>query len=140
MVRKQKLERERGQNLVEFALLVPLLCLLLIGAIQFGLIVQQYLAVVHFTREVARYASVNAGDTDDELRDYARSVAPSSLSWSALSISFSPSAGSRVSGGEMEVGVSYDLTSRLFIPQSFFGWQVPTTLPPYTVTMRIENL
>ncbi len=50
---------EQGQELVEFALLLPLLMLLLLGVIEFGLAVMRYNAVANVGREVARYAIVH---------------------------------------------------------------------------------
>ena len=50
---------EQGQELVEFALLLPLLMLLLLGVMEFGLAVMRYNAVANVGREVARYAIVH---------------------------------------------------------------------------------
>lgn len=138
-------EMRWGQAMVEFAVIVPILCLLLIGAVQFGIIVQQYIAVVHFSREVARYAALNAGKTDDQISSAMASRVPASLVKSKLTYSFDPSytggtlPEARYTGNPIAVGLHYDLSGRIFLPTSFFGWQIPTTLPRYTVTMRIEQ-
>jgi Flp pilus assembly protein TadG len=50
---------ERGQELVEFALILPLLLLLLFGIIEFGIVVYRYNLIAHMGREVARYGSIN---------------------------------------------------------------------------------
>ncbi len=50
---------ERGASLVEFALLAPLLLLLLLGMIEFGWLFAQNLDVRHGAREGARLAAVN---------------------------------------------------------------------------------
>ncbi len=50
---------ERGQELVEFALLLPLLLLLLFGIIEFGIAVLAYNTISNVGREVARYGVVN---------------------------------------------------------------------------------
>ncbi|MCS7007402.1 MAG: pilus assembly protein [Thermoleophilia bacterium] len=50
--------REGGQALVEFALVVPLLLLLIMGIIQFGMVFKDYLALVDATRIGGRQASV----------------------------------------------------------------------------------
>lgn len=52
-------ERSRGATLVEFALIAPLLFLLLFGIIEFGWAFLQYLDVRHGAREGARLAAVN---------------------------------------------------------------------------------
>jgi Flp pilus assembly protein TadG len=48
-----------GQELVEFALLLPLLLLLLFGLIEVGLVVLNYNTVANIGREVARYGTIN---------------------------------------------------------------------------------
>lgn len=52
--------RQRGVALAEFALIVPLLFLLLFGIIEFGWAFGQHLDVRHGAREGARLAAVNA--------------------------------------------------------------------------------
>lgn len=55
---------ERGQDLVEFALILPLLLLMLFGIIEFGIAVWKYNTISNVGREVARYGAVHA-DPDD---------------------------------------------------------------------------
>ena len=55
---------ERGQELGEFALLLPLLLLLLFGIIEFGIAVLAYNTISNVGREVARYGVVNPEDDD----------------------------------------------------------------------------
>jgi hypothetical protein len=50
---------ERGASMVEFALLMPLLFLLLFGIIEFGWLYSQNLDVRHGAREGVRLAAVN---------------------------------------------------------------------------------
>jgi Flp pilus assembly protein TadG len=51
--------KERGANLVEFALLAPFLIVLLLGIIDFSWFLFQYQDVRHGTREAARLAATN---------------------------------------------------------------------------------
>jgi Flp pilus assembly protein TadG len=51
--------RERGAAAVEFALVLPLLIILLLGIIDFGLYYYNDLALTHAARDAARYLSVN---------------------------------------------------------------------------------
>jgi len=62
---QKRMSDERGQTLVEFAALLPVLCLLLFGIIQFGVVFHDYLTVTDASRVAARKAAVSrhAGDT-----------------------------------------------------------------------------
>ena len=51
------LGRERAQGIVEFALMLPLLLVLIFGIIEFGRLLFFYSAVTTATREAARYGS-----------------------------------------------------------------------------------
>jgi Flp pilus assembly protein TadG len=50
---------EGGQALVEFALILPILLLLLFGALDFGKAFNYWNDATHLTAEAARYAAVN---------------------------------------------------------------------------------
>ncbi len=54
--------REKGANLVEFALLAPLLILLLLGIVELGFKFSQFNELRHGVREGARYAAVSGPD------------------------------------------------------------------------------
>lgn len=54
--------KDRGANLVEFALLAPFLLLLLLGIIEFGFLMGLNNDVRHGAREGARFAAVDGGD------------------------------------------------------------------------------
>ncbi len=60
----RRLSGDRGAALVEFAIIAPLLFLLLFGIIDFGLMFGQKLDVVQGSREGARLASVNFQATE----------------------------------------------------------------------------
>lgn len=49
---------ERGQTMVEFALVLPVLCLLLFGVIQFGIVFNNYITLTDAVRAGARKAAV----------------------------------------------------------------------------------
>jgi hypothetical protein len=51
-------KRENGQTMVEFALVLPILLMLLFGVIQFGIAFNNYLAVTDAVRAGARQGSV----------------------------------------------------------------------------------
>ena len=49
---------QRGQSLVEFALILPVFIILVFGIIDFGMGLRAYITVTQATREGARYAAV----------------------------------------------------------------------------------
>jgi len=58
-------KRSRGQSIVEFALMAPILLILLTGLFEFGFLFTQYLAVLDAARNAARFSSDTAFDTRD---------------------------------------------------------------------------
>jgi hypothetical protein len=56
-------DRSRGQALVEFALVAPLLFLLIVGTVEAGRFIFYYEVMNHATREGARYAIVHGADS-----------------------------------------------------------------------------
>lgn len=72
-----KLKNEAGQAMVEFALVVPILLLILGGIIDFGWVFHQKVLANNFSRETARYVSIHYNDVgfdqanpDEEAKDY----------------------------------------------------------------------
>jgi Flp pilus assembly pilin Flp len=55
-------KNENGQTLVEFALILPIMIVLLLGTIQFGFILNGQITVTSAAREGARLAVVNVDD------------------------------------------------------------------------------
>ena len=52
----QRLKSQRGAELIEFALVFPLLLLVLLGIVDFGILFQRYEVLTNATREGARIA------------------------------------------------------------------------------------
>ena len=61
---KTKLSQKRGQAIVEFALVLPLLLLLVVGLIEAGRAIFIYSSVTNASREAARYASAYGVNAD----------------------------------------------------------------------------
>lgn len=55
---------ESGQELVEFALLLPLLLAILFGIIEFGIAVFAYNTTANVGREIARYGAIHPNNTE----------------------------------------------------------------------------
>ena len=49
----------RGQTLIEFALIAPIMFILLFGIIDFGMVLNRRIVIEHAVREGSRYASVH---------------------------------------------------------------------------------
>lgn len=58
--------REDGTSAIEFAMVLPILVLLVFGIIYFGLIFNNYLVLTHATREGIRRASLHADGAETE--------------------------------------------------------------------------
>jgi Flp pilus assembly protein TadG len=57
--RRKDLKNERGQTTTEFAIVLPVLCLLLFGIIQFGILFNNYVTLTDAVRAGARKAAVS---------------------------------------------------------------------------------
>jgi Flp pilus assembly protein TadG len=90
--------KQRGQALVELALVFLALCSLFVAAFDYGQAMNVYLVAVHATREAARVGTV-AGTSFAAIQSAARNAASDTLPASALTVtcqsaSFDASAGS----------------------------------------------
>jgi Flp pilus assembly protein TadG len=59
---------ERGAALVEFAMILPLLLVVIAGVVDFGLAFQRYEVVTNAAREGARLAVLPGGYTEDQVK------------------------------------------------------------------------
>jgi Flp pilus assembly protein TadG len=57
------LSNSRGQALVEFALVIPIFLLLVLGMMDMGIVLNQYLVVAEAAREGVRSAALGSSDT-----------------------------------------------------------------------------
>jgi Flp pilus assembly protein TadG len=57
--RRRDMKNERGQTTTEFAIVLPILCLLLFGIIQFGILFNNYVTLTDAVRAGARKAAVS---------------------------------------------------------------------------------
>lgn len=117
----------KGQSLVELALVLPLILLLLMGVAEFGRVFHTYLIITQGSREAARLAVVGGGDTAITRR--VEEVTNTSLDESKLQIEISPAERERIRGTPVIVTVKYQLD--LIIPN------VMNILPdPFIITSR----
>jgi Flp pilus assembly protein TadG len=113
--KKFRKSREQGQTMAEFALVLPVLAILLFGVIQFGIVFNNYLAVTDAVRAGARQAAVArylpAGDREAvvEAKVYASA---DSLDESKLDVTVTPSDG-WAPGSDVTVEASYPYSINL---------------------------
>jgi hypothetical protein len=109
-MQKRKRSGQRGAGLVEFAMVIPLLLLLLMGAVDFGRAFYTYIVITNAAREGARYAS-HFPHLADEIRDAVRLEAAGNgvaLADDDISINPEPSAGPPAQSGDaIRVGVEF---------------------------------
>ena len=81
LLKSKILKKEKGASAVEFALILPILVMLVFGIFQFGIAYNNWIALTHAAREGARLAAVgaNALDTEQRVRDSAPSVVIQSI-------------------------------------------------------------
>lgn len=101
----KNLKNQKGQALVEFAIILPILILILMAIMEFGIMLNCYLTIHNSAREGARIAIIGA--TDAQIRDVIISTSPT-LNVNDLSINITPSEGSRKSGDTLQISVDYN--------------------------------
>ncbi|KRQ86266.1 TadE-like protein [Caloramator mitchellensis] len=97
--------KNKGQALVEFAIILPILIFIIAGIIEFGMMLNSYLTIQNASREGARYGIMGANDS--EIIQIVRNISPN-LDDSKLGIEITPGEGSRKSGDTINVKVIYD--------------------------------
>jgi len=127
-----KLRSERGQALVEMALVLPVLVLLIFGIIEFGRVFNAYLIITNAAREGARAGIVGA--TDLKILQTVEGSA-TTLDTLQLTVTITPSSAYRVRGSSLTVDVDYPVTLYAPVISNIIG-------NPYVVhgssTMRVE--
>lgn len=100
---------EKGQAAVEFALVLPILLLLIFGIIDFGRVLYTKNALTSLSQEAARHASIYySSENDTALQNYVINNAGTldTSSFTGNVVTFSPS---RNSGSDVNVTLTYRL-------------------------------
>ncbi len=142
---RTSLHSERGTALVEFALVLPLLLLVLFGLLDFGKAFNYWNDETHLAAEGARWAVVNSnpGGGGQSLQQYIQQQADSSelrgLATVCVSFPSNPDTGSSGQVGDpVTVTVSSAYTWLPFV--SSRAGLAPSTAIRGTATMRLEAL
>lgn len=126
------IKNNRGQAVVEFALVFPWMVLLLAGIIEFGITINHYMVLSEAAREGARVAALGADDAAVTTTVKA-AISPQSIDKAYVTVKINPV--TRIRGSSVTVTVSYPLKTLTKIMNVFFT-QVP--LVESSATMRVE--
>jgi len=94
----------KGQSLVETAIVLPILILIVMGIIELGLLLNNYIIIANASREGARKAAL--GGTDSEIVQVIENMT-TTLKLSNMNISIFPSYSLRKHGTQVKVEVVY---------------------------------
>jgi Flp pilus assembly protein TadG len=130
--RARRWRNDHGASAVEFALVLPVLVLLLFGIAQFGITFSQWLAIEHAAREGARWGSL--GYDSVAVTSKVLAAAPG-LNAADVAISVTPADPAENQGDPVTVTVAYP-TPVLPLMESVFGNPGPT----FTLTARAVQL
>ena len=133
-MRLQRLDikkNEKGASAVEFALILPILVLLIFGIVEFGLAFNNYITITHAAREGARLAAVDFNNPDLKAIIVERAY-PVGITEDDIEIT--PPAGSLPNIGDpVEVEITYNFTVTIPLAGS---WDIPLK---NKAIMRIEH-
>ncbi|HWL25866.1 MAG TPA: TadE family protein [Ureibacillus sp.] len=124
------MKSEKGATIVEFALILPLLILLVLGIIDFGRVFHAYLTIDHAGREAARVASIGKFS---EVENTAVSQSGNLITPSNVTVTYDDP--NKIRGSITTVTINYQINFLTPVIQPFFpsGFTLSDT-----TTMRIE--
>jgi Flp pilus assembly protein TadG len=133
MVRRRRIQDENGQTMVEFALVLPLLCVVLFGIVQFGILYNNYVTLTDATRAGARKAAVSRMTANPE------SVTRASVRASASGLTLTDAdIDVTVAGGVWEHGTDVTVAARHAYKIDLLGLVVAAGDLESTTTERVE--
>lgn len=130
------MKSEKGQSLVEFALILPVFILLVLGIADFGRAFHIYLTIDHAGREAARAASIGKSNADVKQIAYDQGA---SIDLKNKGI-VTPSPEPRTTGSEVTITITYPFTFITPVIEPVITWtsgKQSITLTDTTV-MRVE--
>jgi len=138
----------RGSTLVEFALVLPILLMLSMLLVQYGIILNTTISLTNLAREGGRYAAVNplvttttatTNTTTAAIEDNIQSKLPPALTLADGDIDVTCSTTACGTGSDIRVTVRYDMKRKMFLPSKFFNINVfGSGTYTTTCTMRVE--
>jgi Flp pilus assembly protein TadG len=141
---------ERGQSLVELALLLPGMLFFILVCFQLAFVYYAYLSTINSGRDISRWLSAHANTTDAVTTATIKSRLASGLDPTKLTVAVSPACGALVNGkcpnrpvgSQLAVTLTYDASGSLFLPTTWgigdLSVTFPTRLPAYTMYLAVE--
>jgi len=126
-----QIRNEQGQAMTEFALVLPVLALILFAVIQFGIVFNNYITLTDATRAGARKAAVSRDDPNRDA-DVMAAVRSSATDLDGSKLSVSPPSSTWDSGTDVTVTASYPYSI------SLLGLVVKSGRLSSTTTERVE--
>jgi Flp pilus assembly protein TadG len=126
-----QIRNEQGQAMTEFALVLPVLALILFAVIQFGIVFNNYITLTDATRAGARKAAVSRDDPNRDA-DVMAAVRGSATDLDGSKLSVSPPSSTWDSGTDVTVTASYPYSI------SLLGLVVKSGRLSSTTTERVE--
>jgi Flp pilus assembly protein TadG len=129
--------RQHGAALVEFALILPLLLVVIFGIFQFGLAINSANDETHLANEVARYATVDENPSSTTLQEWAKSqVDSNALTGQTVCISFPK--GTANIGDPVEVKIKGTISWFPILNVKPFQGKFTSTVVEGKADMRLE--
>ena len=126
-----QIRNEQGQTMTEFALVLPVLALILFAVIQFGIVFNNYVTLTDATRAGARRAAVSRQDPNRDATVIA-AVRSSASDLDSGKLSVPPPVSSWQPGTDVKVTASYPYSI------SLLGMVVKSGQLTTTTTERVE--
>ncbi len=125
-------KKEKGASAVEFALILPVLVILIFGIFEFAIAFNNYITITHAAREGARRAAVDLYNED--LKEYIKEMAfPLVLTDEDIVINWDDYPNSPLIGDPVWVEITYDFGISIPLVGS---WEIPLK---NKAIMRLEN-
>jgi len=132
-IRGSKGSGDRGQSLVEFALILPLFLVIVFGIVDFGMAFHSYITVTNAAREGARLGVVQA--TEAQITDKVYAASDLNDEDTNMTITVTNAQGAPGSSVVVDVDYEYELITPL---GGLLGWLDKSIKMSSTADMRLE--
>ncbi|CDF58760.1 TadE family protein [Thermobrachium celere] len=124
--------KRKGQALIEFSIILPILLLIVMGIAEFGMILNSYLTIQTASREGARIGIIGADDNEIVQAVY---KSTQSIDKRKINITITPSSTNRKSGDTLKVRVEYEYDLIIPIIKNILGNKIELSAE---TSMRVE--